>query len=190
MNRYPPLLRLAAITVLGSGLLRPANATWGSLASVLLFVLMLVAARSAGGGASVVSLLTLLGILAACWLSVAWGDWAILYFARKDPRPFVLDEFAGQWIALLAAPGLFEGRGDLLLGALVSQFVLFRFFDILKPPPARQLEQLPGGLGVLCDDLMAGVYANLAGQALWRMTPLAAWVAPHLTWARGWLEIL
>ena len=50
-----------------------------------------------------------------------------------------------------------------------SAFLLFRLFDIWKPPPARRFERLPGGLGVVADDLMAGVYANLCGQLLWRV---------------------
>ena len=79
---------------------------------------------------------------------------------RDDPR-IVIDEVAGSLLALLALPLSWET-------ALVG-FALFRLFDIAKPPPCRRLERLPGGLGVVADDLMAGVYANLAGQLLWRV---------------------
>jgi phosphatidylglycerophosphatase A len=66
----------------------------------------------------------------------------------------VLDEVAGQWLALLPLwPGVPSAPG--LLGA----FALFRLFDILKPWPCRALEALPGGVGIMADDLMAGAYA-------------------------------
>lgn len=107
---------------------------------------------------------------AAC---VYWGPWAVEYYsarARKagDPGHVVIDEFAGQWIALLAMP--FPGAGGWLTAAaiLALQFFLFRVFDVVKPPPARQLEKLPAGWGILMDDLAAGVYANLVGQVLVR----------------------
>jgi phosphatidylglycerophosphatase A len=83
--------------------------------------------------------------------------------ARKieDPGLVVVDEVIGQWIALAGAHP-FNWKG--CLGA----FLLFRLFDIWKPPPARRLEGLPGGLGINADDVMAGVYAALV---LW----LAGW---------------
>jgi len=58
-----------------------------------------------------------------------------------------------------------------------GQFVLFRALDVIKPPPARGLERLRAGWGILLDDLVAGAYANVLGQLLWRATPLAAWLA-------------
>jgi len=73
---------------------------------------------------------------------------------RKDPSIVVIDEVIGQWISLASAPRL-NWRSYLLA------FVLFRLFDIWKPPPARQLEALPGGLGINADDVMAGIYAAL-----------------------------
>lgn len=128
----------------------------------------------AGAAPLIVDAVVLLAVAGACVAAVAWGRWAIERFARKDPKPFVLDEFAGQCLALLALPPLADDSGAGLASVLVGQFLLFRFFDILKPPPARQLERLPEGWGILCDDLMAGVYANVLGQVLWRLTPLAA----------------
>ncbi len=120
--------------------------------------------------------LAFLGVAAASHFAVHWGEWAIAEFGRKDPKPFVLDEFAGQWIALMFLPpvafsGLF-GFG----AVFATQFFLFRLFDVLKTPPAAQAERLPAGWGILVDDLVAGVYANLAGQALWRLTPFAVWL--------------
>ena len=73
---------------------------------------------------------------------------------QKDPGMVVVDEVLGQWIALAGARPL---NWKIWLGA----FVLFRLFDIWKPPPVRQLEALPGGTGIVADDVMAGVYAAL-----------------------------
>lgn len=123
-------------------------------------------------------------VIFASALSVHWGPWAVRHFNRRDPRPFTLDEFAGQWLALLALPIDLHIPWQSLFMVLFVQFLLFRIFDISKPPPGRQLERLPDGLGILADDLCAGVYANLAGQVLWRLTPLAAWLGIELTGGR------
>ena len=73
---------------------------------------------------------------------------------KKDPGIVVVDEVIGQWIAIAGAHHL---NWKSYLGA----FALFRLFDIWKPPPVRQLEALPEGLGIVADDIMAGVYAAL-----------------------------
>ena len=73
---------------------------------------------------------------------------------RKDPQIVVIDEVVGQWITLAGATTL-DWRS--WLGA----FLLFRAFDIWKPPPVRQLERIPGGAGIVLDDAMAGIYAAL-----------------------------
>ena len=75
---------------------------------------------------------------------------------RKDPGKVVVDEVAGQMIALLPLT-LFSVQ-PLTRGVIVS-FILFRFFDIVKPYPAGRLERLKGGFGIMCDDLVAGAYA-------------------------------
>jgi phosphatidylglycerophosphatase A len=72
----------------------------------------------------------------------------------KDPQFVVVDEVIGQWIAL-------AGARSLNWKAFLLAFALFRLFDIWKPPPVRQFERLPGGLGINADDAMAGVYAAL-----------------------------
>jgi phosphatidylglycerophosphatase A len=89
--------------------------------------------------------------------------------ARSDPREVVVDEVAGQMLTLLFLPLTWQ---TLALG-----FLAFRITDIFKPFPARRLEALPGGLGIMVDDLVAGAWANLALQAL-------AWWAPALLGAR------
>jgi phosphatidylglycerophosphatase A len=73
---------------------------------------------------------------------------------RKDPQVIVIDEVLGQWLTLAGAL-----RFDLLTFALA--FGLFRLFDIWKPPPIRLIEQIPGGAGIVLDDMMAGAYAAL-----------------------------
>jgi len=73
---------------------------------------------------------------------------------HKDPRIVVIDEVLGQWLTLAGAL-----RFDLFTFALA--FVVFRLFDIWKPPPIRRIERIPGGAGIVLDDIMAGVYAAL-----------------------------
>jgi len=95
-------------------------------------------------------------------LAVAIGIPAATLEARgcgkKDPSHVVIDEVAGQLLTFMAVP---IGWKPLLAG-----FILFRVFDILKPPPVRQLERLPEGTGIVVDDLGAGVYALLVLQIL------------------------
>ncbi|HTL69722.1 MAG TPA: phosphatidylglycerophosphatase A [Candidatus Eisenbacteria bacterium] len=81
-------------------------------------------------------------------------------FQLKDPRPFVLDELAGMTLTLAFLP--LDAR------TLVAAFVLFRFFDILKPLGIRRLDRMKHPTGIVWDDLLAGVYANLALQVLTR----------------------
>jgi phosphatidylglycerophosphatase A len=83
------------------------------------------------------------------------GTWAADVTARelgrKDPGLVVVDEVVGQWITL-------AGATQLNWKSWLAAFVLFRLLDIWKPPPARQLEKLPGGIGIVADDAMAGFY--------------------------------
>jgi phosphatidylglycerophosphatase A len=135
-------------TFFGAGLLKPAPGTWGSLAALVLWFAYARLAHPAPH--------TLLAaLLVAIALSIALGIPAATIAAREsgrhDPGFVVIDEAAGQWIALLLSPA--DWRHALIALAL------FRVFDVLKPPPARQLERLPGGWGIVFDDLAAGLYA-------------------------------
>jgi len=99
------------------------------------------------------------GWFAALALAVSGpAIWAAGETARqhqlKDPGFVVVDEVVGQWLAL-------AGARTLNWKSYLAAFLLFRLFDIWKPPPVRQLEALPGGVGIVADDLMAGVYAAL-----------------------------
>lgn len=87
-------------------------------------------------------------------IGIALGGWAERYYGFKDPKPFVLDEVLGYLIAVLRLEGGVPGWKELVLA-----FFAFRLFDVVKPWPARRLEFLPKGVGIMLDDLVAGLYA-------------------------------
>jgi phosphatidylglycerophosphatase A len=140
-----------AIATWGVGYLPLMPGTFGSLVSVGIFLLLV---QTTGGVVRIAAV-----ILFAVTITIL-GTWAASRTEelanRKDPGKIVVDEVAGQMLALL--PLTFLTRNPPLLAVMVS-FTLFRFFDIVKPYPCAQLERLEGGLGVMCDDLVAGVYA-------------------------------
>lgn len=92
---------------------------------------------------SFVIIFTVLGTWSASVAEKYWG---------KDPSRVVIDEMVGTWIALLAVP---NGQA---WGYMLAAFVLFRFFDILKPLGIRKMEKLPGGYGIMADDILSGIY--------------------------------
>lgn len=94
----------------------------------------------------------LIGIPAATRVARAYNT--------KDPQFVVIDEVAGQLIAVIAVP--------LAWKTFLAGFILFRAFDIVKPPPVRQLEKLPEGIGIVLDDVAAGIYALVIMQLLLR----------------------
>ncbi len=148
-------------TVFGSGYLRPAPGTWGSLAAVPLGVALLWI----GGFWTL-----LLGVFAVTAIGIYASGHHVRRTGTKDPSEVVIDEVAGQWITLLPL-GLFGDVGHWF--SWVAALALFRLFDVLKPWPCDNLERLPGGWGVMCDDLMAGIYAALAMS-------LILWGAAHV----------
>ena len=180
MSRGLERLKTACITVMGSGYGPYVSGTWGSLVALVVFATIWIALGHTEAPRWGLEAITVAGILAASVVSVAWGEWAVEYFRDNDPKQFVLDEFAGQWVALLVLPASLTAETWAFVLVAGGQFVLFRIFDIIKPPPARQAERLPAGWGILTDDLFAGLYANLVGQLLWRATPLASWLGLHL----------
>ena len=142
-------------TFFGAGLLKPGPGTYGSIAAVLLWyaaahILHPAPAALALGTAIAAILTTLVGIPAATIVANESG--------REDPGHVVIDEVAGQLIALIAIPADWQHAALSLL--------LFRFFDILKPPPVRQLERLHGGTGIMLDDVGAGIYALAVAQLI------------------------
>jgi phosphatidylglycerophosphatase A len=103
------------------------------------------------GGAAIA--LTVAGALVVALIGIPAGTSVERESGRPDPGFVVIDEVAGQWVVLVAAP---VDIGHALLG-----FALFRFFDIVKPWPVRQLERLKGGTGIMLDDVGAGVLGLL-----------------------------
>ncbi|WP_287372965.1 phosphatidylglycerophosphatase A [Prosthecochloris sp.] len=92
-----------------------------------------------------------------------WSAGVMEEIYGRDPSQVTIDEVAGQWIALLLLP---VGWLPVVMG-----FAAFRFFDILKPEPVNFAQKLPGGWGVMVDDLLAGVYANLSVRTvLWLLS--------------------
>ncbi len=142
---------LAIATAGGSGYAPIASGTFGSAVGLLLW--WAIAGMGTAANAIGLVLVVLIGIWAA--------DRAQAIFRRHDDGRITIDEVAGMLLSLLFLPARAEVAG--------AAFLLFRLFDIWKPAPARAAERLPGGLGVMADDLVAGLYANLAGQLLWRV---------------------
>lgn len=152
------------ISGFGTGYLRPAPGTWGSAAvAAICFALLYVT----GGNVTATNFSLAVIVIAATVACVVLGQFAERAYGRKDPSECTIDEWAGQALALLALPlGATAASWAIAVGVGLAAF---RFFDILKPPPVRQLERLKAGWGVVADDLMAGIYANVAAQLVLRL---------------------
>jgi phosphatidylglycerophosphatase A len=137
-------------TFFGTGLLKPGPGTWGSLAATIIWYFALRTSHLSGWTSVVV---TLLGVLVVTAIGIPAGTIVERECGREDPGFVVIDEVAGQWLVLAVTP--LEWRHALL------GLALFRLFDIVKPWPARQLERLHGGTGIILDDLAAGVWGLL-----------------------------
>jgi phosphatidylglycerophosphatase A len=142
-------------TFFGAGYGKPGPGTWGSAAACLLW---LAADASVHFSSTQLTWLTLAGAVAALAIGIPAASIVERESGREDPQHVVIDEVVGQWIALL--------HSRVNLSHLLAGFLLFRLFDIVKPWPARRLENLPGGWGIMLDDVAAGVYALLVMQAL------------------------
>ena len=139
-------------TFFGAGLLKPGPGTYGSVAAVLLW---LGAARVGHPGTVALTVATLLAAAAATLVGIPAATIVAREAGREDPGFVVIDEVAGQWLALVAM------RPDWKHAAV--GLVLFRVFDIWKPWPVRRLEELPEGTGIMLDDVAAGVLALVVG---------------------------
>ncbi len=147
-------LRYVLAVGFGSGFSPIASGTAGSLVAL---PIIWVAVRFGGWPTllAVTAITTVVGLWAAEGVARATG--------RSDPGIVVIDEIAGQMVTMLFVPLTWQ--------TLTAGFFLFRLADIVKPFPARRSERLPGGLGIMVDDLIAGVYANLAVQGLLWLFP-------------------
>lgn len=149
-----PAFALAVATALGVGYAPVAPGTFGSAVGLLLWYLLPASPIAQAVAIAVI-------IVVGSWS----GTVAEHHFGRSDPGYVVIDEVAGMLVTLFLVPVGWAG-------ALLA-FLLFRLSDIVKPYPANRLERLPGGAGIMADDVMAGVYANLALR-------LCLWTSGHL----------
>jgi phosphatidylglycerophosphatase A len=140
-----PLWATLIATLFGVGRLHPGPGTWGSATTVLLWAVLayiLPQPSRLPVAMGLTLIVILIGIPAATQVSRAFG--------KRDPQFVVIDEVAGQLLTLIAVP--------LSWKTLLAGFILFRAFDIIKPPPIRQLERLPEGWGIVLDDVAAGFF--------------------------------
>jgi len=135
-------------TFFGAGLGKPGPGTWGSIAALLLWAAFAWGAHPAP---QTLFLVLLAGIAVSIIVGVPAATIAARESGRHDPGFVVVDEVTGQWIALVGSRPTWQH-------ALIA-LILFRLFDITKPFPARQLEALPEGWGIVFDDVAAGIYA-------------------------------
>lgn len=153
MKRWQWVHKLLA-TGFGAGYSPVAPGTAGAVVALVIIGLMQHAGifshihYSLGLGILILVFLTI-GVKVSNLLETYWG---------KDPSKIVIDEMVGVWIALLFTPYGWK--------IIISGFVLFRIFDIWKPLGIRRMENLPGGWGVMMDDVVAGVYSNLVLQVI------------------------
>jgi phosphatidylglycerophosphatase A len=145
-------LALAIATVLGVGRVPFAPGTFGSAVGLLIWAM--ISASLPAQSVAIVVVFT-----AGVWS----GGFAERHYGATDPGAVVIDEVLGMLVTLFFNPVGWTG-------ALVA-FLLFRIFDVIKPYPANRLERLHGGLGIMSDDAMAAVYANMVLRVLIALAP-------------------
>ena len=172
-RRKPSDYFALAIATCGVGYLPVAPGTVGSLVGVGLYLTIwaeveqLLRSRALANQQSPVFVFTPLAafMLLVILLATLAGIWAATRTEKlqqkKDPSIVVIDEVAGQMIALLSVPFWLP-----MWWSILSAFILFRVFDIWKPYPIRRLESLESGLGIMADDVLAGVYALIVNSLL------------------------
>ncbi len=130
-----------------------APGTWASLVPLGIFALLNYCGVSAG----TILIVMIFAAAAASEVCICFADAAITATGQNDPHEVVMDEVAGQAVTYLTIGSVIIGQ---LWVAAIMGFLLFRFFDIVKPWPIKEIEKVPRGWGILCDDLAAGVYAG------------------------------
>ncbi len=137
------------VTFFGSGLIKPAPGTWGSYAALMVGYILIIQGITLVGLLTATLLITIVSIIAINKIEAETGI--------HDAPEIVIDEVAGQWLAMVP---LLYFTPD--IGRLLVAFLLFRIFDILKPWPIRWLdEKVGGGFGVMIDDILAGIISGL-----------------------------
>lgn len=135
-------LKYTLATGFGTGYFPFASGTVGSLAALLLFIIL-----------PLDDYIWLIISIVIFFVGI-WVSGAVEKDEGKDPGIVVIDEFVGQWVALIFLPRTFW--------IFVAGFLLFRLLDIIKPFPAADLEEIEGGTGIMLDDIIAGIYTNIA----------------------------
>ena len=145
----------AIATIFGIGYLRPAPGTWGSLFAIILAIL-------------IVEVFGVIGFIFALLSITIFGWWATSVYLKqiktKDPSEVVIDELVGQWIAVLPiaiSAFYFKLEPFDLWPGWISSFLFFRIFDILKPSLIGWADEKTGALGVMLDDIFAGIAAAI-----------------------------
>ena len=145
----------AIATIFGLGYLRPAPGTWGSLFAIILAIL-------------IVEIFGVIGFIFALLSISIFGWWATSVYLKqiktKDPSEVVIDELVGQWIAVLPiviSAFYFKLEPIDLWPGWISSFLFFRLFDILKPSLIGWADEKNGALGVMLDDIFAGIAAAI-----------------------------
>jgi phosphatidylglycerophosphatase A len=140
-------------TFFGAGLLQPGPGTYGSIAAVLLWY---AAAHTLHPAPVALAIGTTIAAIIATLIGIPAATIVARESGREDPGHVVIDEVAGQLIALIAIPADWRHA--------VLSLLLFRAFDIFKPPPIRRFERLPAGTGIMLDDVAAGLFALTVAQ--------------------------
>lgn len=140
-------LTILIATGLYTGYGKPFPGTWGTIPAWLIGYFLI------SGDQLVLAIVTILTFFISVWSASKTED-----FFGHDSKKIVIDEWAGMFVTILFVP--FS-----VINYLIA-FILFRAFDVIKIPPVRQLERLPGGWGVTMDDIAAGIYANILTQII------------------------
>ena len=147
-EKFPIFHKLIA-TSFGAGFSPVAPGTMGALFAVAVWYLLFALLDYT------TLMWTLSGLIVAFTVLGVWSSSVSERYWGEDPSRVVMDETVGEWIALLAVPA--SGHWGYVLAA----FVLFRFFDIVKPLGVRSIEKLKGGYGIMADDILSGIYAAI-----------------------------
>jgi phosphatidylglycerophosphatase A len=173
--RDAPIAMLLA-TGLGSGLSPFAPGTAGSIVGLALAVLLAAALSPSHGMSLAPSLGLLMSGLAVAAAGVPISTQACRRVSAKDPGCVVIDEVAGQLLAASPVPLFAYPPGPSAAALWLLCFFAFRFFDVVKPGPVRRLQDLPEGLGVVADDVLAGLLAaGATGTAAWLVSGGRPW---------------
>jgi phosphatidylglycerophosphatase A len=163
-------------TGLGAGLSPFAPGTAGSLVGLVLGALLASALSTAHGASVSAAVGLLMSGLAVAAVGVPLSTRACRAVSAKDPGCIVIDEVAGQLLASSPVPLFLYQPGPSALGLWFFSFLAFRFFDVVKPGPVRRLQALPEGLGVVADDVLAGLLAaGATGTAAWLVSGGRPW---------------